>query len=112
MHKIKSRDFATVLLLIHFFIPFMIVNQDTQFYVNQHLRAASGYRFTMPAQSKLECAFICKKDKICGIAKYDNLNSMCEFVPEGMGVSYIVEDTTDKWEILGKNIQNKTIDNF
>ena len=66
----------------------------------------------MPAQSKLECAFICKKDEMCGIANYDNLNSMCEFVPEGMGVSYIVEDTTEKWEVLGKNIHNKSINNL
>lgn len=104
MLKIKSRDFATVLLFIHLFIPFMIGNQDTYFYVKQHLRAASGYRITMPAQSKLECAFICKKDKICGIANYDNLNSMCESVPEGMAVSYIAAGTTGRWEMLGKKI--------
>ena len=80
------------------------VNPDTYFYVKQHLRAASGYRNSMLAQSKLECAFICKKDEMYGIANYDNLNSMCELVAEGVGVSYIVADTTERWEMLGKNI--------
>ena len=92
MLKIKSRDFATVLLFIHLFIPYMIGNQDTYFYVKQHLRAVSEYR-TMPAQSNLECAFSCKKNEKCGIANYDNLNSMCEFVQEGVGVSYIAADS-------------------
>ena len=46
---------------------------------------------------------------MCGIANYDKLNSMCEVVPEGMGVSYIVEDTTDTWEMLGTTIQNKNV---
>ena len=89
----------------------MIGKGDTYFYVKQHLRAASGYRMTMPAQSKFECAFICKKDEMCGIANYDNLNLMCEVVPEGIDVSYVVEDTTERWKMLGKTIQNKTVKN-
>ena len=63
----------------------------------------------MFAQSAFECACICKQDEMCGIANYDKLNSMCEVVPEGMGVSYIVEDTTDTWEMLGTTIKNKNV---
>ena len=112
MFKIKSSGFAILLLLIMLCIPLIIGNPDTYFYVKQHLRAVSGYRSTMPAKSKLECAFICTKDEKCGIANYDNLNSMCESVPEGMAVSYIAAGTTGRWEMLGKKIQNITIYNL
>ena len=98
MFEIKSSEFAILLLFISLCIPLIIGNPNTYFYLKHYLRAASGYRTTMPAQSKLECASFCKKNEMCGIANYDNLNSMCEFMPEGVCVSYITVDSTERWE--------------
>ena len=102
MLKVKSREFVIVVLLINACIPFMIGNQNTYFYVRHHLRALSEHLTTIPAQSKLECAWICEKNEKCGIANYDNIDSLCELVQERMDVSEIVTNTTIGWHLLGK----------
>ena len=104
MFRSNSRDFAIVFFLTKLCIHFVSGDPGTYFYIKQNLRAVSGYRSTMPAQSKFECAFICTKDEKCGIANYDNVNSMCQSVPVGMAVSYIAAGTTGRWEMLGKKI--------
>ena len=107
----KSKEIAIVLLLINVCIPLIVGTTGTYFYVRQHLRASAWHRTAISARSKFECAFICKKDEMCGIANYGNLNSICESMQEGRVVSDIATETTEKWEMLGKPIKNRAINN-
>ena len=111
MLKIKSKDFALVLLLVNLCISLIIGGQHTYFYVQQHLQALSGHLTIIPSRSKFECTFICEKDEKCGIANYDSLNSMCEWVKRGMGVLEIAADTTttEEWKLLGKKNLSKIV---
>ena len=112
--KNKIKGFCThkLLLLINVCISLIIGGQHTYFYVQQHLRVSSGHLTIIPSRSKFECAFICEKDETCGIANYDSLNSMCEFVKRGMGVSKIAADTTEEWKLLGRKNLNKNRKNY
>ena len=107
----KPRDFIILFLLIKLCIPLIIGNSDTYFYVQQHLRALAEHLTTIPVLSRLECASICKKDEMCSIANYGNLNSMCELINTGRIASDIAAET-EGWQMLGKSIQNRTINNL
>ena len=101
MFYVKLRYFAIVLFLLHLKTPLIIGEQNTYFYVQQHLRAVSGHLSSIPAQSKMQCAFICNENEMCGIANYANENFVCELVQQGMGVSEIATETTGGWQMLG-----------
>ena len=111
MFQSKPRDFIIIFLLIKLCIPVIIGNSDTYFNVQQHLRASAEHLTTVSALSRLECAFICKKDEMCSIANYENLNSLCELINAGRIASEIAT-VTEGWQMLGKIIQNRSISNL
>ena len=52
-----------------------------------------------------------KKDEMCSIANYGNVNSMCEQINTGRIASDIAAET-EGWQMLVKSIQNRTINNL